>query len=178
MLKINRTFKTFKTRFIHTYDNTCPVVDVTFQRCTWFSGVLNTKKQLCSRSNMVEMVCSYADIVTENTNIAIRGRYSKYFIELFFLELFRRPFPVQDAQKSGSDCDHAQATNLRFNQIIIIELYDVMNISGQGFEKGDPGEKTVPRIEKYRKQQFRFEHAIFKQFHIKINKSLKILNNV
>ena len=101
MLKINRTFKTFKTRFIHTYDNTCPVVDVTFQRCTWltffsdmFSGVLNTKKQLCSRSNMVEMVCSYADIGAENTNIAIRGRYSKYFIELFFLKLFRRPFPV------------------------------------------------------------------------------------
>jgi len=37
-----------------------------------FRGVLNTKKQLCSRSNMVEMVCSYADIVTENTNITIQ----------------------------------------------------------------------------------------------------------
>ena len=59
-----------------------------------FSGVLNTKKQLCSQSNTVEMVCSYADIVTENTNIAIGGRYSKNFIELFFLELFRRPFLV------------------------------------------------------------------------------------
>jgi len=41
MQKINRTFKTFRTRFIHTYDSTCvttSVVDVTntfhFQLCT------------------------------------------------------------------------------------------------------------------------------------------------
>ena len=67
--------------------------------------------------------------------------------------------------------------NLRFNRIIIIELYDIRNIAGQGFEKGDPGEKNVPQIEKYRKQQFRFKHVIFKRFHIKRNKSLKILNN-
>ena len=119
------------------------------------------------------MVCSYADIVMENTNIAIGGRYSKYFIKLFFLELFRRPFPVYHAQESGSDFDHAQATNLRFNWIIIIELYDVRNIAGQGFEKGDSGEKIVSRIEKYRKQQFRFKHVIFKRFHIQRNKIIK-----
>jgi hypothetical protein len=34
--------------------------------------------------------------------------------------------------------------NLRFNRIIIIELYDIRNIAGKGFEKGDPGEKNVP----------------------------------
>ena len=94
------------------------------------------------------------------------------FIELFFLELFKRPFPAWHAQESGSD--HAQATNLRFNWIIIIELYDVSNIAGQVFEKGDHGEKkNVLRIEKYRKQQFRFEHAIFKRFDIKRNKIVK-----
>jgi hypothetical protein len=36
---------------------------------------------------------------------------------------------------------------------------------------GDPGEKTVPRMVKFRKQRFRFEHVIFKRFHIKRNKS-------
>ena len=109
--------------------------------------------------------CSYVNIVTVNSNIAIRGRYSKYFIELFFLELFRGPFPAYHAQERGSD--HAQATHLRFNWITIIELYDARNIAGRVFEKGDPGEKkNVPRIEKYRKQQFQFGHAIFKRFHI------------
>jgi hypothetical protein len=34
---------------------------------------------------------------------------------------------------------------------------------------GDPGEKTVPRMVKFRKQRFRFEHVIFKRFHIKGN---------
>ena len=37
---------------------------------------------------------SQVDIVAENTNIAIGERYSKFFIELFILELFRRPFSV------------------------------------------------------------------------------------
>jgi hypothetical protein len=34
--------------------------------------------------------------------------------------------------------------NLRFNWIIIMELYNVRNIAGQGIERGDPDEKTVP----------------------------------
>jgi hypothetical protein len=63
--------------------------------------------------------------------------------------------------------------NLRFNWIIIIELYDVRNIAGLGFEKGDPDEKTMLRIIKFRKQRFRFEHVIFKRFHIKRNKLFK-----
>jgi hypothetical protein len=57
--------------------------------------------------------------------------------------------------------------------IIIIELYDVGNIAGLGFEKGDPDEKTLPQIIKFRKQRFRFEHVIFKRFHIKRNKIVK-----
>ena len=63
--------------------------------------------------------------------------------------------------------------NLRFNWIIIIELYDVGNIAGLGFEKGDPDEKTLPRIIKFRKQRFRLEHVLFKRFHIKRNKLFK-----
>ena len=110
-----------------------------------FTGVLNTKKQLCSQSNTVEMVCSYADIVTENTNIAIGGRYSKYFIELFFLELFRRPFPVQDAQESGSN--HAQATNLRFNWIIIIQDYMMSGTQlDKAFKRGTLVEKPCREL--------------------------------
>jgi hypothetical protein len=50
------------------------------------------------------MVCSYADIVMENTNIAIRGRYSKYFIELFFLEhscflVFNMPLNMSEEER-------------------------------------------------------------------------------
>jgi len=50
MLKINRTFKTFRTRFIHTYDNTCvttSVVDVTFhfQWCTMY--MVDVLLQIC-----------------------------------------------------------------------------------------------------------------------------------
>jgi hypothetical protein len=62
--------------------------------------------------------------------------------------------------------------NLHFNWIIIIELYDVGNIAGLGFEKGNPDEKTLPQIIKFRKQRFRFEHVIFKRFHIKYLYSL------
>ena len=54
-----------------------------------------------------------------------------------------------------------------------MELYNVRNIAGQGIERGDPGEKTVPRMVKFRKQRFRFEHVIFKRFHIKRNKMFK-----
>ena len=71
MQKINRTYKTLRRRFIHTYDNTCvttSVVDVTIYLLStsndvrrspsdMFRGVLNTKNHPCSRSNMVEMVC-------------------------------------------------------------------------------------------------------------------------
>jgi hypothetical protein len=45
--------------------------------------------------------------------------------------------------------------------------------AGQGIEMGDPGEKTVPRMVKFRKQRYRFEHVIFKRFHIKRNKIFK-----
>jgi hypothetical protein len=45
--------------------------------------------------------------------------------------------------------------------------------AGQGIEMGDPGEKTVPRMVKFRKQRFRFKHVIFKRFHIKRNKMFK-----
>jgi hypothetical protein len=51
-----------------------------------------------------------------------------------------------------------------------MELYNVRNIARQGIERGDPGEKNMPRMVKFRKQQFRFEYVIFKQFHIKRNK--------
>jgi hypothetical protein len=54
-----------------------------------------------------------------------------------------------DAQEIGSDCDHVQATNLRFNWIIIMELYNVRNMAGQGIERGDPGEKNMPRMVKF-----------------------------
>ena len=46
-------------------------------------------------------------------------------------------------------------------------------MAGQGIERGDPGEKNMPRMVKFRKQQFRFEHVIFKQFHVKRNKIFK-----
>jgi hypothetical protein len=54
-----------------------------------------------------------------------------------------------------------------------MELYNVRNIARQGIERGDPGEKNMPRMVKFRKQQFRFEYVIFKQFHIKRNKIFK-----
>jgi hypothetical protein len=72
----------------------------------------------------------------KNTNIAIGERYFKFFTELFILKLFRRPFPVWHAQENGSDCDHVQATNLRFNWIIIMELYNVRNMPGKALKRG------------------------------------------
>jgi hypothetical protein len=36
----------------------------------------------------------------------------------------------------GSDCDHVQAMNLRFNWIIIMELYNVRNIPGKALKGG------------------------------------------
>ena len=45
-------------------------------------------------------------------------------------------------------------------------------MAGQGIERGDPGEKTVPRMVKF-ENRFRFEHVIFKRFHIKRNKIVK-----
>ena len=45
--------------------------------------------------------------------------------------------------------DHAQATNLRFNWIIIMELYNVRNMAEQGIERVDPGEKNVPQMVKF-----------------------------
>jgi hypothetical protein len=42
-----------------------------------------------------------------------------------------------------------QATNLRFNWIIIVELYNIRNMAGQGIERGDPGEKNVPRMVRF-----------------------------
>jgi hypothetical protein len=35
-----------------------------------------------------------------------------------------------------------------------MELYNVRNIARQGIERGDPGEKNMPRMVKFRKQQF------------------------
>jgi hypothetical protein len=54
-----------------------------------------------------------------------------------------------------------------------MELYIVGNIAEQGIERGDPCAKTVTRKVKYRKQRFRFEHVIFKRFHIKRNNIVK-----
>ena len=44
---------------------------------------------------------------------------------------------------------------------------------GKALKLRDPGEKTVPRMVKFRKQRFRFEHVILKRFHIKRNKIFK-----
>ena len=54
-----------------------------------------------------------------------------------------------------------------------MELYNIRNIAGQGIERGDPGEKNRAANGKIRKQRFRFEHVIFKRFHIKRNKIVK-----
>jgi hypothetical protein len=54
---------------------------------------------------------------------------------------FGRHFVFHD-QEIGSDCDHAQATNLRFNWIIIIELYNVRNMPGKALKWGTLVKKT------------------------------------
>jgi hypothetical protein len=55
---------------------------------------------------------------------------------------------------------------------ICIFCYNI-NVGSIPSELRDPGEKTVPRMVKFRKQRFRFEHVIFKRFHIKRNNSFK-----
>jgi hypothetical protein len=42
--------------------------------------------------------------------------------------------------------DHVQATNLRFNWIIIMELYNVRNMPGKALKRGTLVKKTVPRM--------------------------------
>ena len=38
---------------------------------------------------------------------------------------------------------------MRFNWIIIMELYNIRNMAGQGIERGDADEKTVPRMVRF-----------------------------
>ena len=44
---------------------------------------------------------------------------------------------------------------------------------GKALKWGTLVKKNVPRMVKFRKQRFRFEHVIFKRFHIKRNKNFK-----
>jgi hypothetical protein len=59
-----------------------------------FRGVLNTKNQLCSRSNMVEMVCLLHWYCNGKYKYRHRRTLLQFVFELFILQLFRRPFSV------------------------------------------------------------------------------------
>ena len=111
MQKINRTFKTLRSRFIHTYgyDNSrVSVVDVTnifhFQGQGWratfffttsdmmfsFRGVLNTKNQPCSRSNRVELACFLCWYYNEKYKYRHRRTLLQIFHWIVHLKTFQK----------------------------------------------------------------------------------------
>ena len=65
-----------------------------------------------------------------------------------------------------------------FNWIIIMELYIVRNMAGQGIKRRDPGEKTVPRMVKFENSDSDSNTLYLNDSILKETKLLKILNNV
>jgi hypothetical protein len=59
-----------------------------------------------------------------------------------------------------------------------MELYIVRNMAGQGIERGDPGEKTVPRMVKFENSDSDSNTLYLNDSILKETKLLKILNNV
>jgi len=59
-----------------------------------------------------------------------------------------------------------------------MELYNVRNIAGQGIERGDPSEKNVPRMVKFRNSDSDSNTLYLNDSILKETKFLKIINNV
>jgi hypothetical protein len=59
-----------------------------------------------------------------------------------------------------------------------MELYNIRNIAGQGIERGDPGEKTVPRMVNSENSDSNSNMLYLNDSILKETRFLKILNNI
>ena len=59
-----------------------------------------------------------------------------------------------------------------------MELYNVRNMAGQGIDRGDPGEKTVPRMVRFENSDTDSNTFYLNDSILKETKFLKISNNV